>query len=164
MTVLYDKPILTMAQVREWQARSAEIAVAMRAMNEEMAGLARKLEAAKILIGELPEMEIAVSTELPPAERGETEPDQTHAESLSDAALDAVAALGNVPRPDAIKKWIVESRPAHRERLASSPNYFYTVLIRHVQKGRLIREGNGYRLPTSSPQGEAGAVAAPAHN
>lgn len=163
MTVTYDKPILTVSEVREWQTRSVELTASIRSMTSELALLGQKLEAAKIIMGELPSIDApakGTTAEAAHAEQGEEEAAQD--DSLPGAALAAVAALGNLPKPDAIKKWIAGSSPALAERLKVSPNYFYTVLIRHVQKGRLIREaGGGYRLPNASPQGDTGGVAHP---
>jgi hypothetical protein len=62
-----------------------------------------------------------------------------------------------------IRKHIARFNPILGAKLTASPNYFYTVLLRHVQRGRLIRHSNGgYTLPSDSPNGETGAVAAPA--
>lgn len=157
-TTKEDRPLLTLAQVREWQARHTEIGREMQTLQAEQGFLARKLEAAKILMGDIPALSEGTAD-------GPNEPHSSEnvaGTSLADAALQAVEALGNLPRPEAIKAWISERYPDLAEKLKSSPNYFYTVLIRHVQKGRLVREGTGYRLAASSPQGETGAVAAPA--
>ena len=120
--------------------------------------MARKLEASQIF------MPAAAPDEEVPAALGEASStvESGSAENLSEAALDAVRALGGAPKPIAIRKRIAKDSPALAAKLAASPNYFYTVLGRHLQARRLIKHGKGYRLPKDSPHGETGAVAAPA--
>lgn len=149
-----DEPILTLAQVKEWQDQAAELTEKISEMQAQVADITRKLEAAKIIIGSLPPHP-QTGTKPGPAPAPE-------AESLPEAVLTAIDALGNLPDPSAIREWILKEKPALRAKLKQSPNYFYTVLLRHVQKNRLIREGRGYRRSNASPQRETGAVAAPA--
>jgi hypothetical protein len=52
----------------------------------------------------------------------------------------------------------------HAEK-ANQKNYIYGLLFRLVKGGKLIKRGSKYKAaPTSSPQGEAGALGAPARH
>lgn len=155
MTTHYkiDEPILTIAQVMNWQRRMLELTSQVHDLQEEIAGLGRKLDAAKVLMGGLP-----MVTEAPKGEPAEIE--TANEENIADAVLTAVDALGDLPSPAQIREWIWKEKPTLVPKMKRSPNYFYTVLLRHVQKKRLIKVGSGYRRV--SPHGETGAVAAPA--
>jgi hypothetical protein len=158
MSELYDKPLLTLSLLRGWQERESELVTSMHKMGEEVLSLRRKIEAAKVIMGDGPDSppipEAASATSSAPA----TE----ESDSLAEMVLNAVAALGNSPKPAEIRQWIVQHSPILGERLEVNANYFYTVLGRHLRKGRLVKDGSGYRRPANSPQGETGAVAAPA--
>jgi len=48
---------------------------------------------------------------------------------------------------------------------ANQKNYIYGLLFRLVKSGKLIKRGSKYKAaPTSSPEGEAGALGAPARH
>ncbi|MEO8715004.1 MAG: hypothetical protein ABI369_08320 [Acetobacteraceae bacterium] len=150
-----DQPLLTYSQVREWQSRITEIAEQVGALQAESVTVARKLEAAKIIIGDLPgdKTDIAPQVSMSFAERA--------SDPLPEVVLKAVDALGGAPKPGEIRRWITDHETAGAAQAATKP-YFYTVLMRYARTGRLIKDGGGYRLPASSPQGEAGGVAPPA--
>jgi hypothetical protein len=155
----YDT-LLTITQVRAWERRLAGIADDIKKLASEADDLSRKLHAARIFMP--PEIETAE----PIAEAKPSEPEPSSKneseESLSEAVLDAVGQLGGAPKPMQIRRQIAKTNPALGAKLVTSPNYFYTVLVRHVQRRRLTRQGSGYTLPNDSPNGETGAVAAPA--
>lgn len=130
--------------VQEWQARLASLTTKSWEIQNEMAFLARRLDAAKVIMGDLPVFK--PTEEVHEADEAET-PANPSADTLTDAVLLAVDALGGLPAPADIRTWIARERPALAAQLKSSPNYFYTVLLRHVQKKRLIRDGAGYRRP-----------------
>ena len=83
-------------------------------------------------------------------------------ENISGYVLAAVEAVGGSPKAPAIRQWIAKNNPAIETKLLANPAYLYTVLTRHVVAGRLAKRGKRYRLPSSSPKGEAGGVAPPA--
>lgn len=151
-----DRPILTLAPlVREWLARISQIDADLRGMTEERDTLIRKVEAAKVLMGGIPEEEgLSVESAL---EEPQKAAQDGHDDSWPSAVLSAVADLGGCPKPALIRRWITKNNPIMAAKLEASPAYFYTVLMRLVRGGRLAKRGKGYRLPTSSPRGETGA-------
>jgi len=154
----HDKPILTLAQVQNWQIRMAEIANSIRAMQEEAADLTRKLDAAKVIMGELPEPheseQMTMVEIVPPTPARQASPDAT---SVTASVVAAVGALGHRAKPPAIRQWISDNRPLASEKLQTTPQYLYSVLKRLRAGKRLIKERGVYRVPASSPRGEAGA-------
>ncbi len=160
MHVRDDRPVLTYSQLREWQRRIAEIAVQAAALQAESLMLGHKLDAAKVIIGgDLPlddEAELATQASVPE----ELDKDET-GDPFPEVVLKAVAALGGAPKPSDIKQWITKYGTGAAPHKATQA-YFYTVLMRHARAGRLIKEGDRYRLPTSSPEGETGGWAPPA--
>jgi hypothetical protein len=147
--MFHDRPILTLAQVRQWEERSTEIETQMVRLRDEAADLARKLEAARVLMGGVQEEEAKASR-----------PDETSSsggDGVPTSVLRAVTALEGSPRPAEIRGWIKANIPTAYEKLQRSPTYLYTALLRHAQQGRLVKEGDGYRLPASSARAETGA-------
>src|SRR5471030_1817418 len=101
-----DKPLLTLAQVRAWQAKATELAELIRCKTEERATLVRRIDAAKALIESLPDDEqvsmLVADIEaahpmsvpevvIPPAQIVDQ---PTPDESIPAAVLVAVVALG----------------------------------------------------------------------
>lgn len=156
-----DRPVLTYSQVREWQHRVGEIAVQVMALQEESATLIRKLEAAKVIMGDLPSDEIGNAARMSLAATLSDKERQPEDQSLSDAVLKAVDALRGAPKAGQIKQWIIEHGIGEAVEKVTQP-YFYTILMRHARTGRLIKDRDGYRYPASSPKGEAGEGGSPA--
>jgi len=156
-----DRPVLTYSQVREWQHRVGEIAVQVMALQEESATLIRKLDAARVIMGDLPSDEAGNAAQMSRAEILPVKERELGDQSLSDEVLKAVDALPGSPKPGQIKQWIIERGLGDIAEKAAQP-YFYTVLMRHARTGRLIKDGDGYRRPASSPKGEAGEGGSPA--
>jgi len=156
-----DRPVLTYSQIREWQHRVGELAVQVMALQEESATLVRKLDAARIIMGELPSDEIGNAARMSMAEMLSDKEREPGDQSLSDIVLEAVDALPGAHKPGQIKQWIIEHGSADVAQKATQP-YFYTVLMRHARTGLLIKDGKGYRRPASSPKGEAGEGGSPA--
>ncbi len=147
------RPLLTLEQVMGWRDRVRQIGDVRRALDDEEADLSRKLEAVKVLFGDIPTEEIP--SEEPTIDASSPEPDdQTDAEPFGDVVLKAVGVIGGAPEPKVIRRWIASNgaTPGIRER--ADKQYFYTCLMRHASSGKLIKVGDGYALPTSSPQGE----------
>jgi hypothetical protein len=143
--------LLTRSQVREWERRDLEIGEQLRGLMEEQREIQRKLTAARIFMPAETEERI---DEEPALEAGD--------ENLSQAVIDAVVQLGVVASPMLIRRSIIRENPVLGAKIAASPNYFYTILARHVQKGRLVKDGKVYKLPSRFAQAETEAVAASA--
>lgn len=156
-TIDYDRPILTISQVREWQKDMVRYADAIEKIQKASADTARKLDAAKIIMGELPDYQDDADESLRPPGNDEI----TATQDATSMVLHAIAAMGGTPRPGEIRDHLVKHNGSSGAELAGKA-YFYTLLMRLTRTGRLIKEGDGYRLPSSSPQGEAGGVAPPA--
>ena len=76
--------------------------------------------------------------------------------SFQDYVVTAIEAMGGVPRPVEIRTWIRENGPTPAIRMQADKPYFYCVLMRQAKNGRLVKVGEGYRLPARSAQAEAG--------
>ena len=149
-----DKPLLTRADVRVWQTRMEELLSAEQTIQQEKAELIRKLEAARVFMGDSADPSEAEE----PSQMSMAEPmaQPLPSTSITELVPLAVKSLGGAPNPSQIKSWILahSSSPSVRESVIKP--YFYTVLMRHAQSGRLIKEGTGYRLPSGSSKGETG--------
>jgi len=155
----YDQPLLTVGIVRDWEARLAELIDSIRAQQEEVIALNRKIDAAKVLMEALPPSAAEAIIAMPDEKPAEVEIAEA---SISQAVLAAVGAMKGAPKAAAIRKWISIHNPAVAAKLEASPAYLYTSLMRHVRGGRLAKRSKGYRLHNSSPKGEAGGVTPPA--
>jgi hypothetical protein len=166
-----DDPILTWAQVLTWQARQREIGGAIRTLQDEAEGISRKLDAVRVILGDLPSYPGAVTDSDHPFpgqnDRPSSEPavdevlDRLQSETFSEAVAIAVGRIGGAPRPNEIRTWLREHGATEAMRAQADKPYFYSVLMRHATSGRLIKEGEGYRLRTRSPEGDTGGVAPP---
>ena len=151
-------PLLTLEQVMGWRDRVRQIGDVRRALDDEEADLSRKLEAVKVLFGDIPNEE--TPSEEPAVDAGSPEPDdQADAEPFQDVILKAVGVVGGAPEPKVIRRWIAAHGSTQSIRERADKQYFYTCLMRHAQNGRLVKVGDGYALPTSSPQGETEGLA-----
>jgi hypothetical protein len=165
-----DKPLLTLAQMQGWQAQADRLAEEIRGKTAELASLTRRIETAKAFVASLPDDEQVsfeatnTSISAPSGDDGCAEIADTQEDSISGGILAAVAALGGAPKPAVIRRWIAKNNVAVDTKLVARPGYLYTALMRHVRAtpARLVKRGKGYRLPASSPKGEAGGVAPPA--
>lgn len=163
MEMDFDQPLLTLKTLRDWQSRQAQLVESIRAQQDEVATLTRKIDAAKNLletlsVGEGEETRAIGENPAVPAA-----PDSALAdESMSHAVLAAVGAMKGAPKAAAIKKYIMMHNPAVGAKLDANPAYLYTALMRHVRAGRLVKRSKVYRLPNRSPKGETGGMAPPA--
>lgn len=149
--------LLTVEDVAKWREEERVCEEAIKASQLRLADIQRRLEAASVFMDDQPaQMQPSPASDLRPADTDD------HNDSLGDVVVSAISALGGAPKPSVIRRWIDNNHPAWRARLEVHPNYFYTVLIRRTKSGKLVKRGKGYRLPPVSPQGETGAVAAPA--
>jgi hypothetical protein len=147
-----DEPILTRSQVRAWQTRRREIELEIQALQVEATAIERKLDAVRVLLGSLPDEDSeAQEQDMANTERGGVHP------SFMDSVLIAVDKLGGTPSPSEIRTWLSEHGSTPAVRTQAQKPYFYAVIMRHARARRLIKIGDGYRLSTSSPEGEAGA-------
>jgi hypothetical protein len=155
-----DRPLLTLGHVRAWEARRQEIVDAMRALQEEDAKLARKLEAAQVFMIDLPPDNV-VGDVAPVGHQSVDDEDGDARERglFPDEVLHAVSMIGGAPPPKTIRSWLRQNGTTPFVRDRADKQYFYTTLMRHAENGRLIKVGEGYSLPASSPQGETEGVA-----
>ena len=128
-----------------------EIAIQVRALLAESADISRKLEAVKVIMGFFPSDDDISHADTPPpvSESALIISD----EAFQDVVIRAVGSIQGAPKAGEIKRWIIDragSFPGMAEK-ANRP-YFYTILMRHAQNGRLIKDGDGYRLPIRPPQ------------
>ena len=153
-----NQPLLTLEQVMGWRDRVRQIGDVRRSLDDEESDLSRKLEAVKVLFGDIPTEE--TPSEEPAIDASSAEPDnQTDAEPFGDVVLKAVGVIGGAPEPKVIRRWIAANGVTQSIRERADKQYFYTCLMRHAQTGRLVKVGDGYALPTSSPQGETEGLA-----
>ena len=162
MEMDFDQPLLTLKTLRDWQSRQAQLVESIRAQQEEVAALTRKIDAAKNLLETLSVDEGEEARDAKESPSLTFAPDTSPAdESISHAVLAAVGAMKAAPKAAAIKKWIMMHNPAVGTKLDASPAYLYTALMRHVRAGRLVKRSKVYRLPNRSPKGETRGMAPP---
>jgi hypothetical protein len=153
-----DTPLLTRGQVERWKARDRELEMEIIRLGQEQRELHRKLEAAAVFLGDEPQK--TEVTQVAAAKPSVDEP----SEGLGDAITRIAALYGkDGALPGVIRKALITSG-YDMTRFNANPGYFYTVMGRLLQRGKLEKRRNGaYRVPApaSSPEGETGAVAAP---
>jgi hypothetical protein len=158
-----DQPILMLSQVRAWQARQREIETDIQALQAEAKDIERRLEAVRVLLGSLPDEDDPETQDGVNTGRGGQTSEEIHSSaSFMDSVLIAVAKLGGLSSPGEIRTWLREHGSTPAIRMQAEKPYFYAVIMRQARAGRLIKVGDRYRLPTSSPQGETGGVWPPA--
>jgi hypothetical protein len=154
----------TASLMRAWRQQKEQLEATIADANARLAGINRKLEhAAGLLEDDTPSL-AAAQAQAPRADAGQNADDSdedSHAAVISAAIDKALAATPRGLRCGSLRI-AVKSDPAAYERIKDHPNRFYSVLNRRLSKGRIVRKGKLYRLPSpDSPQGETGAVAAP---
>jgi hypothetical protein len=148
-----DTPLLTLSQVRDWEARRAELRSLLARNTEELELLTLKIDAAKNLIDLLPvDMARSLTEELTESAENST-PNSKGDNSVSHVVLSAVIAQKGSAKANVIREWISEHHPSVSEKLVANPAYLYTSLMRHVKAGRLAKRGKSYRVPKSPSAG-----------
>lgn len=158
MAVVNDAPLLTLAQVKKWEARKAELDQQIRAAQEELVGITRNLDAASVFV----RMKNGNGSAAP-ASHEDSAKDRSADEGFPDAVLRVAALEGTAFRPASLRDMLKKSG-VNMASLEANPGYLYTVLGRLVQRGKLEKRRNGlYRVipSTGSSKEETGAVAAP---
>lgn len=131
---------------------------------QELGSLAEWLTHAKALLGsDFPVLPTEADEKRP--ERVAVDDDASHAEIIWGAIADALMSAPQGLKTDKLREEVLKN-PDAKQRIDERPNRYYAVLNRRVARGSVIKRGRLYRLPvTLSPEGETGAVAAPAsHN
>jgi hypothetical protein len=157
MTVQFDTPLLTVGQVQAWEARREEVRKQIEEAQKEFDELTNKLDAASVFV----RLGASASAKVIAPELETPEPPAK--ESVGDAIVRAAKHFPSGAPPADIKAQLAASG-FDMTALNANLGYFYTVLGRLVQRGKLERRRNGhYRVPapSNSAQAETGAVAAP---
>ncbi len=147
-------------QAEKWKARDRELDSEIHRLSDEQTSIRRKLEAAAVLIGDEPKQPEAPKAETPKPASNTTAP----AEPVTDAIVRIAGLYKEAGALPGELKGSLHSSGYDMSKFSANPGYFYTVLGRLVNRGKLERRRNGaYRVPQqpSSPQGETGAVGAP---
>lgn len=152
-----DDPILTYAQVKGWQERQAEIARSIQSLQDESNTLSRKLDAVRVIMGELPLLQLASLQSEAETARNDVE-EGGQRQTIMLAVKLAVRSLGAGATPHNIRTWLRQNAPSEEMRATADKPYFYTVLNRLTASGQLTKEGDRYRFLTDSPQGDTGGV------
>jgi hypothetical protein len=158
------------ADAREWRAKRAELDERIRKDTQELEALDEKLSHAIALLGPEFRLEalraatasISAHAALPVFPQDDDDDEASHA-AVVGAAIDEV--LKGAPHGLKTPKLraAVMNNPDAAKRIEERPNRFYAILYRRVSGGKIVKRGKTYRLASSvSPQGETGAVAAPA--
>ena len=157
----------TAAMMRAWQREKESLETTVTQANARITLLKRKIEHAVGLLEDE-----SAQDQAPPPEQQQIEQFDVNTEQDEDAASHAAViggaidvALSRAPVRGltcATLRVEIQKNPAVQDRLKDHPNRFYSILNRRVGK-HIIKKGKYYRLPLpDSPQGETGAVAAPA--
>lgn len=129
-----DRVILKESDVQAWRAERDKLLRQMDEMQSRVAVLAKKLEAAALLVGE----------PVPAANPRAKESEVPERQSMSDAALAIAQQSNRTMRHDDIKAEL--SKDAEfRRMLENSPNYYYTMISRLIKRGQLLKDGEGFR-------------------
>jgi hypothetical protein len=160
MIMAGDIPLLTLGHIQTWKRRRTELEAQIAAASEELTTIVRKLAAASEF------MEPSKGTEtlpLQPVSKASTSGPKPK-ESLADAIMRISGLHPDGALPAEIKGSLRASG-YDMSQIDAHPQYFYTVLNRLRKRAKLERRRNGSYRPApkpASPQGETGAVAAPA--
>jgi hypothetical protein len=150
--------LLTASDVAAWREERDQLEADIKERQERLAIIKRKLDAADMFLMEVQDDPRSVLAD--PASFFETE-EEEGSDSVSDALVVNLRTT-----KDSLKVGQIRDRLAQigfADKVKARPNYVYGLVYRLTKKGRLIKRGARYRAaPISSPQGETGAVAAPA--
>jgi hypothetical protein len=152
--------LLTLEDVKQWLRDKAALEEKIRADQQKIATLSKKLDAAALLMPEAAWRE-ALSSYVAIGEILKIDTDGSIADTLARNRMtadlaDLVNRATNPMRPKDMRVALESS--GYHEQLNKNPNYLYTVISRLVKSGRISKHGLGYgpaRL--SSPEGEAEA-------
>jgi hypothetical protein len=150
--------LLTASDVVKWREEDKRLEEEIRERQQRRNDLRRKLDAAEIF------------AETPVDQPPNPEPAKSNvAESDVDAESAPVALCANLRKTgEALKVQQIRARLIELgfgEKLKAQPNYHYSLVYRLSKNGKLIKRGSKYRAPLiESPEGETGAVGAPAHH
>jgi hypothetical protein len=153
---------ITGADIARWQEARDRYRNEIKSATDKLADVERKLTAAAVLAAALHEETPTVQREtFPVTAPASNDIHDSDDEPIpaSDRLYDDLAATGESLKVAQIRERLVKLGVPQAE----TKNYVYGLVYRMVQGGRLLKRGAKYRAaPKPSPQGEAGAVAAPA--
>jgi hypothetical protein len=162
----------TEALLRKWERQKGYWEMVVTKATQEVERLDRRIKHSKAALEDdapAPEPEAPIRRQDVSPENAsmpfddENDDESSHASVIGaaiDEALTKAPAKGLKCGP---LRQAVERHPEAGPRIKGRPNRFYSVLNRRVGKGKTAKRGKYYRLPSNdSPQGETGAVAAPA--
>ena len=143
MAVDFNRPLLTMTQVKEWLGTKTELEGQIAALQKRLADVNQKLDAAAVLSKEVAALDIGrAKVTYQKFSRYIAVKDKDE-EPMTDAVVRIVADSPNPMTTTAIRKSLCDE--GYEKRRTS--NYLYTVLLRLVDKEKLAREGNLYSTP-----------------
>mgnify|MGYP003644257332 CR=1 FL=1 len=139
-TQLFDRPLLTENDLRNWRKERSELTADVDKKNKRIEELSKLIGAASLF----------VRRDIPDESEEEIEP-----ESLRSSA-------DEMPLPELILLVLKEAEDwktlkqtrvgvkgksrVWRDKIRSNPNYFYTVLKRLVDREQVVREGDKFRI------------------
>jgi hypothetical protein len=138
----YDRPLLTMRQVKEWQEEKSRLEMQIAALQQELAAINKKLDAAAALSEEVAALDIKTYPPVVHISGNGTGAAQEQ-EPMTHAVVRIIDMNSQPMKPTAIKK-ILAREGYEKKRLN---NYLYTVLHRLLAQGRIRRQGVRYSLP-----------------
>lgn len=132
-----DQPLLTMRDIERWGKERAQVEVEIEELQERLLIINRKLDAATLF---LPPKAQEQAVPIPP-----TTADQVEAKSLPVAILNVLAVTNQALTNKKIRHRLQEMEP-WKSRLESN-DYYYTAIMRLVQRGAIVKDGKRYHLP-----------------
>lgn len=147
------KVLLTLSQVKEWEEEGRKIDAQIANLQNKRAEISKKLDAVKILFPKAPDIDL--DFELKPED---LVPKETMVEATLRILKEANSPLNN----SEIKAKLSEIQ-VFKEKLANSPNYFYTMMNRQMKKTddtRVIKIGDKFTIADkdTTSQNEFGDV------
>lgn len=150
---------LTAADLRAWREEQAALLVLIKAKQEELALISRRIELAEQLLALIknpPDLKFDSVTSISNAMDNNGTPQYPTGAELVRSAIEIVLKYSQrYKKTDYIRRQ-VRTDPRVRALLDANPNQLYSVMHRMVKAGKLTRTGRGYRLPEPSVDGGVG--------
>lgn len=149
--------ILTESQVATWLQDKAKAIATIKAAQETLASINRKIEAAEIITG----APIVATVPATSADQAPDRDDDGDADSAANLLCADMRASGASLKVGQIRIRLMALGFA--DKIADKPNYVYGLAHRLTKTGKLIKRGSKYRAsPIPSSQEETGVLGTPA--
>jgi hypothetical protein len=149
--------LLTAGDLLKWREEDKQLDEQIHQLQQRRSEIKRKLDAAEVFAGAL---SLVVANPLPSKVNGHDTGESS--DSPPELLCANLRKTGESLTVRQIRERLIEL--GFEDKLKAQSNFPYGLVYRLSKSGKLLKRGSKYRAPpTSSPEGETGALGAPAH-